>query len=90
MARHAAFSLATKVPVYFCDPHSPWQRGSVENINGLIRQYFPKGIDFNHVTKGQINKAEWCLNNRPRIVLGGQSPAEIFHAFIQTDCALAA
>lgn len=90
MARHAAFSLATKVPVYFCDPHSPWQRGSVENINGLIRQYFPKGIDFNTVTKGQINKAEWCLNNRPRIVLGGQSPAEIFHAFIQTDCALAA
>lgn len=90
MARHAAFSLATNVPVYFCDPHSPWQRGSVENINGLIRQYFPKGIDFNNVTKGQINKAEWCLNNRPRIVLGGQSPAEIFHAFIRTDCALAA
>lgn len=90
MARHAAFSLATKVPVYFCDPHSPWQRGSVENINGLIREYFPKGIDFNTVTKGQISKAEWRLNNRPRIVLGGQSPAEIFHAFIQTDCALAA
>ena len=90
MARHAAFSLATKVPVYFCDPHSPWQRGSVENINGLIREYFPKGIDFNTVTKGQISKAEWRLNNRPRIVLGGQSPAEVFHAFIQTDCALAA
>lgn len=90
MARHAAFSLATKMPVYFCDPHSPWQRGSVENINGLIREYFPKGIDFNTVTKGQISKAEWRLNNRPRIVLGGQSPAEIFHAFIQTDCALAA
>lgn len=90
MARHAVFSLATKVPVYFCDPHSPWQRGSVENINGLIREYFPKGIDFNTVTKGQISKAEWRLNNRPRIVLGGQSPAEIFHAFIQTDCALAA
>jgi transposase, IS30 family len=90
MAEHAAFSLATKVAVYFCDPHSPWQRGAVENINGLIREYFPKGIDFNTVTKGQIAKAEWRLNNRPRIVLDGQSPAEVFHAIIQKDCALAA
>jgi len=90
MAQHAAFSLATKVAVYFCNPHSPWQRGAVENINGLIREYFPKGIDFNTVTKGQIVKAEWRLNNRPRIVLDGQSPAEVFHAAIQKDCALAA
>ena len=90
MAQHAAFSLATKVAVYFCDPHSPWQRGAVENINGLIREYFPKGIDFNTVTKGQIAKAEWRLNNRPRIVLDGQSPAEVFRAAIQKDCALAA
>lgn len=88
MAQHAAFSLATKVAVYFCNPHSPWQRGAVENINGLIREYFPKGIDFNTVTKGQIAKAEWRLNNRPRIVLDGQSPAEVFHAAIQTNCAL--
>lgn len=88
MAQHAAFSLATKVAVYFCNPHSPWQRGAVENINGLIREYFPKGIDFNTVTKGQIAKAEWRLNNRPRIVLDGQSPAEVFHAAIQNDCAL--
>ena len=90
MAQHAAFSLATKVVVYFCNPHSPWQRGAVENINGLIREYFPKGIDFNTVTKGQISKAEWRLNNRPRIVLDGQSPAEVFHAIMQKDCALAA
>jgi IS30 family transposase len=90
MAQHAAFSLATKMSVYFCDPHSPWQRGAVENINGLIREYFPKGIDFNNVTKGQIAKAEWRLNNRPRIVLEGQSPAEVFHAAIQKNCALAA
>jgi IS30 family transposase len=90
MAQHAAFSLATKVAVYFCNPHSPWQRGAVENINGLLREYFPKGIDFNTVTKGQIAKAEWRLNNRPRIVLDGQSPAEVFHAIIQKDCALAA
>jgi IS30 family transposase len=90
MAQHAAFTIATKVAVYFCDPHSPWQRGAVENINGLIREYFPKGIDFNTVTKGQIAKAEWRLNNRPRIVLDGQSPAEVFHAIIQKNCALAA
>lgn len=90
MAQHLAFSIATKVAVYFCDPHSPWQRGAVENINGLIREYFPKGIDFTTVTKAQIAKAEWRLNNRPRIVLDGQSPAEVFHAIIQKDCALAA
>jgi IS30 family transposase len=78
------------VAVYFCDPHSPWQRGAVENINGLIREYFPKGIDFNAVTQGQIAKAEWRLNNRPRIVLDGQSPAEVFNTIIQKDCALAA
>lgn len=90
MAQHAAFSLATKVAVFFCNPHSPWQRGSVENINGLIREYFPKGIDFNTVTRGQIAKAEWRLNNRPRIVLDGQSPAEVCHVIIQKDCALAA
>jgi IS30 family transposase len=88
MAQHAAFSIATKVAVYFCDPHSPWQRGSVENINGLIREYFPKGIDFNTVTKGQLAKAEWRLNNRPRVVLDGQSPSEVFQAAIYTNCAL--
>jgi len=90
MAQHAAFSIATKVAVYFCDPHSPWQRGAVENINGLIREYFPKGTDFNTVTKGQIAKVEWRLNNRPRIVLKGQFPAEVFNALIQKNCALAA
>ncbi|MCC5023569.1 MAG: IS30 family transposase [Candidatus Synoicihabitans palmerolidicus] len=77
MAQHAAFSLATKVAVYFCNPHSPWQRGAVANINDLIREYFPKGIDFNTVTKGQIAKAEWLLNNLLRIGLDGPSPAEV-------------
>jgi hypothetical protein len=90
MAQHAAFTIATKVAVYFCDPHSPWQRGSVENINGLIREYFPKGIDFNTVTKGQISKAEWRLNNRPRVVLDGQSPGEVFQDIIHKNSALAA
>jgi len=90
MAQHAAFTIATKVAVYFCDPHSPWQRGAVENINGLIREYFPKGIDFNTVTKGQISKAEWRLNNRPRVVLDGQSPVEVFQDIIHKNSALAA
>ena len=90
MAQHAAFTIATKVAVYFCDPHSPWQRGAVENINGLIREYFPKGIDFNTVTKGQISKAEWRLNNRPRVVLDGQSPVEVFQDIIHKNNALAA
>lgn len=90
MAEHVAFSIASKIAVYFCDPHSPWQRGAVENINGLIREYFPKGTDFNDVTKGQLAKAEWRLNNRPRIVLEGQTPAEAFHEAISKDSALAA
>ncbi len=90
MAQHAAFSIATKVAVYFGPPHISWQRGAVENINGLIREYFPMGMHFNAVSKGQISKAEWRLNNRPRIVLDGQSPVEVFHAIIQKDCALAA
>ncbi|MCC5025586.1 MAG: IS30 family transposase [Candidatus Synoicihabitans palmerolidicus] len=81
MAQHAAFSLATKVAVYFCNPHNPWQRGAVANINGLIREYFPKGIDFNTVTKSHIAKAEWLLNNLPRIGLDGQSPAEVFSCY---------
>jgi IS30 family transposase len=90
MAQHAAFTLATQVAVYFCDPHSPWQRGAVETINGLIREYFPKGIDFNTVTKGQISKAEWKLNNRPRVVLDGQSPVEVFQDIIRKNSARAA
>lgn len=90
MAQHAAFSLAAKVAVYFCDPHSPWQRGSVENTNGLIRKYFPKGTDFSDVTSYQIAKVAWCLNNRPRVVLKGQTPAEAFNDFINKTCALAA
>jgi IS30 family transposase len=88
MAQHAAFSMASNMTVYFCNPHSPWQRGAVENINGLIREYFPKGIDFNSVTNGQISKAQWRLNNRPRIVLDGLSPTEAFQAALLTNCAL--
>jgi IS30 family transposase len=88
MAQHAASSVAPKVAVDFCDPLCPWQRSSLENINGLIREYFPKGIDFNAVSKGQLAKAEWRLNNRPRVVLDGQSPAEVFQAATYTNGAL--
>lgn len=90
MARHADFSFATGMQVFFCDPHSPWQRGSVENTNGLIREYFPKGIDFDQVSKSQIARAEWKLNHRPRVALDGQTPIEAFDDLIHKNCALAA
>ncbi len=90
MAKHAEFTLATDMRVYFCDPHSPWQRGAIENINRLLREYFPKGIDFNDVKPSQVAHAQYCLNNRPRIVLEGASPLEVYNEFISKDCALVA
>ena len=76
MADHAAFTLATDIKVYFADPHSPWQRPTNENTNGLIREYFPKGTDFNNVTDAQVQAVQDRLNRRPRLVLNGQTPAE--------------
>jgi len=78
MADHQRFSLDTDVKVYFCDPQSPWQRGSNENTNGLLRQYFPKGMDLSNVHQNRLNAVARRLNERPRETLQFYSPAEKF------------
>ena len=75
MAQHKRFTVATDVEVYFCDPHSPWQRGSNENTNGLLRQYFPKGADLSRVSQTQLDEVAGELNERPRKTLGFITPA---------------
>ena len=78
MADHQRFSLETDIKVYFCDPQHPWQRGSNENTNGLLRQYFPKGMDISNVHQNRLNAVARRLNERPRKTLGYYSPAEKF------------
>jgi IS30 family transposase len=74
-AKHKSFTVATDVKVYFCDPQSPWQRGSNENTNGLLRQYFPKKTNLCDLTQSDLGKVALRLNQRPRKTLGCQTPA---------------
>ncbi len=79
MADHQRFSLDTDIKVYFCDPRSPWQRGSNENTNGLLRQYFPKGMDLSNIHQNRLNAVARQLNERPRKTLDFRTPAERFN-----------
>jgi IS30 family transposase len=80
MAQHKAFTVATDVKVYFCDPQSPWQRGSNENTNGLLRQYFPKGTELSRYSQADLNAVARQLNERPRKTLGFTTPASTLAA----------
>ena len=83
MADHKSFTIATNVQVYFCDPRSPWQRGSNENTNGLLRQYFPRGTDLSRFSQAYLNRIALRLNQRPRKTLGFETPADRLRAVLQ-------
>ncbi|MGQ0774117.1 MAG: IS30 family transposase [Pseudonocardiales bacterium] len=82
MAEHTRFTVRTNIPVFFCDPHSPWQRGSNENTNGLLRQYFPKGTDLSSYSQEELDAIAARLNGRPRQTLNWMTPAEKLDEFL--------
>ena len=84
MSQHARLRIDAGLHVYFCDPHSPWQRGTNENTNGLLRQYFPKGTDLSAHSADDLAAVAIALNSRPRKTLGWRTPAEALDQFLRT------
>jgi IS30 family transposase len=82
MAKHKEFTVTTEVQVYFCDPQSPWQRGSNENTNLLLRQYFPRGTDLSSISQEQLDQVELLLNQRPTKTLGFENRASKLQASV--------
>ena len=88
MAQHELFTKDTQVKVFFADPHAPWQRGTNENTNGLIRDFFPKGTDFSTISTRELKRVQYLLNDRPRKTLDWLSPRESFYHLFNFNCAL--
>ena len=85
LSAHAEFKVETGIPVYFADPQSPWQRGTNENTNGLLRQYFPKGTDLARWSADEIEAVAATLNSRPRKTLDWRTPAEALNEYLQSS-----